>query len=275
MSAKRVVKAKSRTSGVKVLDKTLDLLEAVGANDKGCSLTELASLLDFPVGTIHRLLHHLIRRGYVEQDSTSKLYFLGLRVLVLRGQAIRAVQLAARARPFLRELTSASNCLSHLAVYRDGQVVYVDRVETLNTAAMFEPAGRRVPAYSVALGKVLLAGLSAQEFEAYLTDTRFVRITPNTLIEPKQLREHLEIVRERGYALDLQEASLGVWCVAAPIRDYTGRVIAAISISMREQPSQKRLDALIPLVTDTAWRISKELGFQTSSGQAILDLAIH
>jgi DNA-binding IclR family transcriptional regulator len=250
------------------------LLEAVGANEKGSSLTELASLLDLPIGTVHRLLQHLIRRGYVEQDSTSKLYFLGLRVLVLRGQAIRAVQLAARARPFLRELTSASNCLSHLAVYRDGQVVYVDRVETLNTAAMFEPAGRRVPAHSVALGKVLLAGLPAQELETFLTDTRFVKFTPNTLVEPKQLREHLEIVRERGYALDLQEANLGVWCVATPIRDYTGRVIAAISISMREQPSQKRLDTLIPLVTDTALCISKELGFQTSSSQALLDLAI-
>jgi len=271
MPPKRVTKSKSRAPGVKVLDKALDLFEAVSANEKGSSLIGLASLLDLPVGTVHRLLKHLSRRGYIEQDPTSKLYFLGLRVLALQSKSIQAIQLAAHARPFLRELTSLSNCLSHLAVYRDSQVVYVDRVETLNTAAMFVPAGKRVPAYSVALGKVFLADLSLPELDDYLAHVQFIKFTPHTLTDAKYLRQHLEMVREHGFALDRQEAQLGVWCVAAPIRDYTGNVVAAISVSMREEPSQNRLDFLIPQITDTAERISETLGFQLSN-QAILDL---
>ncbi len=260
----------NQSAGVKVLDKTFDILEAIGADERGTSLTDLAIELELPTATVFRLLQHLVRRGYVEQDPTSKLYYLGLRVLVLRGGAIRAVQLAARARPFLRELMTASNCVAHLAVYRDTDVVYIDRVDTPNTAAVWVPVGDRAPAHCTALGKALLASMPDVELEDYLARASLVRRTPQTLTDPDLLRAHLRVVREQGYATDIQEATLGVWCVASPIHDYTGRAIAAVSVSMRSEPSPQRLEQLIPLVMDTALKVSKEVGYQPQMPEASL-----
>lgn len=261
--------------GVKVLDKTLDILEALSASEQGRSLTDLAATLGLPSTTVFRLLKHLARRGYVEQNPTSKLYLLGLRVLSLRGTAIRAIQLAARARPFLREMMVTTNCLSHLAVLRDDQVVYIDRVDTPNTVAHFVPIGNRAPAYCTALGKVLLAGCSNEQLQDYLARANFVQLTHNTLASADRLRPQLDTVRRCGYAVDMQEQEVGVWCVAAPVRDFTGHTIAAVSVSMRQEPSPERVQALIMAVVETARKISQDLGFRPETQAAVLDLELH
>jgi DNA-binding IclR family transcriptional regulator len=88
------------------------------------------------------------------------------------------------------------------------------------------------------------------------------------------LKQQLQLVRERGYAVDMEEATLGVWCVAAPVRDYTGRTVAAMSVSMNERPSPERIEQWALLVTDCARRISQEAGYRPESADAVMDLVV-
>ncbi|MCG2767369.1 MAG: IclR family transcriptional regulator [Anaerolineae bacterium] len=259
-------------SGVKVLDKAFDTLETIGSSERGLSLTEVVSELGIPHATAHRLLHHLTDRGYVEQDPATKRYFLGIQILALRARVIYVWQIATRARPLLRDMMLATTCLSHLAVYRNGEVVYVDRVDTADSVARFIPVGKRVPAHCSALGKTLLAHLPSRTLQDYLSNADLTQLTPYTLTDPDNLQENLFLVRERGYALDLQEMEEGNWCVAAPVRDYSGRTVAAISIATKDPSKAEGLHALASIVTETALRISTELGFRPESDQ--IDLAL-
>jgi len=262
----------TQAPSIKVLDKALDLLEAIGTTDHGKSLPELTAELGLPTTTVHRLLQNLARRGYVELDSSRKLYFLGFRVLALRAQSIWVVQLVARARPFLRDMMLATKSLAHLAIFRDGMVVYVDRVDTPESVARFIPVGRTVPAYATALGKILLASLPHEDLEDYIAHTKLDPFTPKTLTDPNQFRQHLNLVRGRNYALDIEEQIEGNWCVAAPIRDYTGRTIAAISVTTKNKAVSEQLDSFIPIVTQTALQISKDLGYKPPETGSGLDL---
>lgn len=260
--------------GVKVLDKAFALLEAVGASEQGRSLTELASALDLPTATVFRLMHHLARLGYIEQEPGSKRYSLGLRVLTLKASAIQSVRFAALARPHLRDLMLATGCLAQLAVYRDGDIVYVDRVETPTTSRRLVPMGMRVPAHTTALGKALLAALPQVELEGFLGRAPLETRTPNTLTDARGLKSHLQLVCERGYAVDMEEAALGRWCVAAPIRDYSARAVAAVSVSLNERPLPEQIEQLALQVTDCARRISQEAGYRPESVNAVLDLMV-
>lgn len=264
--------ARTRPPTVKVVDKTLALLEEIASSEQGYSLTDLATRLDMPNATVFRLLQHLVRRGYVEQDSSSKLYFLGLKVLVLRTGAIRTLQLAARARPFLRDLSQAAGYAAHLAVYRDGEVVYIDRVDTPHTVGAWVPIGMRAPASVTALGKVLLAALPAPELDSFLSSSPLPQRTPHSITDPAVLRDHLRLVRERGYAQDMQEASPGVWCIAAPVRDYSARVVAAVSISARAAYQAEETQTLILLLQECALRVSCETGFRPQTVEEALGL---
>ncbi len=169
-------------------------------------------------------------------------------------------------------LMLASGCLTQLAVYRDGDVVYLDRVETSSTSRTLRPVGMRVPAHTTALGKALLAALPEAEREAFLRRTTLAGRTPNTLTDAGVLRRHLQTVREQGYAVDREEAALGVWCVAAAIWDYSARVVAAVSVSMNEHPSPERIEQLALLVTDYARRISREAGYRPEGADTVMDM---
>jgi IclR family acetate operon transcriptional repressor len=267
--------SQANSGGVKVLTKAFALLEAVGESESGRSLTELAGELEMPVGTVHRLLRHLVMLGYLEQAPDSKLYHLGLKVLTLRAGAIAALHLAFLARPHLRELMLTTGCVAHLAAYRSGEVVYLDRVDTPDTVGRLTPSvGRRYAAHRTALGKVLLAALPDGELDEFLATTSLARFTPNTITDPTLLKEHLITVRMRGYALDREEGTPGLWCVAAPVRDYTGRTVAATSVSMHSRPGPARLQELIRIVGERAGRISAAAGYPMAAADAIMELPV-
>jgi DNA-binding IclR family transcriptional regulator len=120
----------------------------------------------------------------------------------------------------------------------------------------------------------MLASLPNAELDEFLNNALLAAATPNTLTDPTLLRQHLLTVRTRGYALDQEEASLGVWCVAAPVRDYTGRTVAAISVSMYQRPDADRLQELIRLVGARAGRISAAAGHPAAGVGAHMELAV-
>ncbi len=212
---------------VQSVDRALDLLEALARSGGPVGVGELAALTGLPQGTAHRLLRSLRARGYVRHDVARK-YSLGAAAFRLGDAAQRS--LAHSARPYLATLVDYAGETANLSVLEGDDVVYVAQVPSPHTLRMFAEVGRHVPAHSTASGKVLLAALPAEQAVALVRRAGLPALTPNTLTEPAALLEELDLVRDRGWAVDEGEHELGVRCVAVPV----GRgadVLAALSLS--------------------------------------------
>jgi Transcriptional regulator len=212
-------------TGVQSVDRALDVLEALAEHGGEAGLSEIAAATGLPYGTIHRLLRTLLARGYVRQESDRR-YALGGALVRLGGAAENMV--AAWARPYLARMVELSGETANLAVLEGDFVVYVAQVPSPRRLRMFAEVGRRVPAHSTAVGKVLLA--DRPDAAAVLERTGLPRRTDQTITSVPAMLAELEAVRDRGYALDLGEEETGVHCLAVPVRDG-GRVVAAMSVS--------------------------------------------
>lgn len=238
------------------------LLELLGNADQGLGVSTLAQQSQLPVGTTHRLLNTLKQLGYVEQDRETHKYTLGLRFLNLRGAIINQLNLAAVAMPVMKELMQRVNETVHLAIFNEGEIVYIERVEGLQTQGMYTRIGKRAPAHSTALGKTMLAYMPEAVVHQVVERRGLPRFSSTTITTLPELVRELEAIRLRGYALDNGETGEPVRCVAAPVRDYTGQVIAAISISGPQERMHPSRDAeLGEAVCRAAKLISARLGY--------------
>lgn len=249
--------------GIRTLERALSILELLGSADSGMTLSAIAQKIDLPVGTTHRMLRALIAHGYVEQDLRTKWYELGLKVMELRGSMItQAVSMAGEVRPYLRSLAVASGLRCHLAIYRGGKVIYIDRVDSSSDATAYVPLGLQAPAYATGLGKVLLAYAPAEEVDALLASNSRQKFTSHTITEADALRAELTLTRARGFAIDHGESSEFRSCIGAPIFDYRARAIAAISVAGDVDEVTQRAAELGPVVVATAQAISEHFGYR-------------
>ena len=171
--------------------------------------------------------------------------------------------LLRQSRPVLEWLVSECNETTYVAILKEFHIVYLDVVETDLTVRVVPRVGARLPAYCTAAGKVQLAYMTDEELENYIPTKELKRFTPNTIADKEELKLHLKKVAEIGYATDNEELDPGVRCVAAPIRDYTRRIIGAVSISGPSMRfSDERMEKeLIPLVRKASEEISFKLGY--------------
>lgn len=195
------------------------------------NMTELSDKLKLYPSTIHRILDTLKYRGYVEQDPHTQKYQLGIKTLELGMAKFHQMDLIREATHYLKELVKQCNETVHLGVLDEGEVLYLAKEESSQTIRMISYVGKRAPLHCTSLGKVLLAHLPENERKRMLTKKELSRFTENTIVDKKELEKELSKVREQGFALDREENEKDVRCVAAPIRNYQGEAIAAISIS--------------------------------------------
>lgn len=253
---------KKPTYPLKALDKSLAILEILSQESSPLSIAELSERLAIYPSTIHRILDTLRYWGYVEQDSDTQRYQLGLKVLDLGMAKLQGMELVKEAAPYLKGLRDQSNETVHLAVLEEGEVLYLDKKESPQSVRMVSQLGRRLPAHCTGLGKVLLAYLDEEEQEKVIKEKELSRFTENTITDRKKLREELSKVRHQGFAEDRGEHEKDVRCIAAPIKDHRGKVIAAISLSLpafRMNASKKR--KLKETLIQTGENISKRLGY--------------
>ncbi len=248
---------------VQAVDRALAILEALADSDRPVGLVELSARVKLHASTVHRLLASLARRGFAAQDPETGRYRLGMRAFQVGSAALQQVELRDVARPHLRWLMEETQETANLAVLLDGEVVYIDQVESRNLVRMFTRVGRRVPAHCTGVGKILLAGLGDREVLSLLAATGLPRFTPHTIVDLHRLLRVLREVRATGVALDNEEREVGVRCVAAPVRDHEGKVAAAVSISgPSSRITDDRLPQLIAAVRAATDRISRDLGWQ-------------
>lgn len=244
----------------------LDLLEEFRGEETELGVTELSKRLGLHKNNVFRLLATLESRGYMEQNKVTGNYRLGLRVLELGQVFIKHMGLLKMARPILEEISEKCNETAYLGLIRDDRVVYVDVVEATRPVRVISRVGVGLPVYCSAVGKAQIAFESADEVDRVLAETPLKRYTEHTLIDREALLGQLEEIRGRGYALDDEEFDEGIRCVGVPVRDYTRRVIAGISISgPAYRFSDERLqEQLIPLATEAGRRLSSRLGFEAA-----------
>ena len=223
--------SKAEASYSTAVERALGILETVAQRTAGMTHAEISRRLEIPKSSATYLLRALERRGYVQREGATGKYRLGLKVLSLaRGVEVGA-DLKKVALPVLERLVDRCGLTAHLAVLDQSDAVYVEKVDSPGFIKMDTWVGKRMELHSTGVGKALVAFLSAAEVEALIRGRSLKKRTPRTIVTHAGFLRELAKVRERGYAIDDEENSLGARCVAAPVYDGFGKVLAAVGLS--------------------------------------------
>ncbi|GAA4870641.1 IclR family transcriptional regulator [Saccharopolyspora cebuensis] len=221
--------AGSGPSVVKSADRALVILELLSRGRH--RLSDIAEILHLPLSSVHGLLGTLVHRGFAEFDQTTRTYGLGLKAWTV-GQGYTGHRgIVGLALPLMEGLAAETEETVQLSRLDGTENVYIAIAESPQPMKLVSAVGMRLPAHAVGLGKALLSGLSPEEWERRYRGVRLERFTDSTVTDLDALRAEVEGVRELGYAVDDEEYIVGCRCVAMPIRDHTGEVVAALSVS--------------------------------------------
>jgi IclR family transcriptional regulator, KDG regulon repressor len=248
-------------SYIAVMGKIFGVLERFveKGTTRGLAFSEIAKGLPFSRTTIHRILYSLGKLGYIEKSATGSCYRLTRKFHDLAGQGVAFRHLQALSKPLMQTLLIRHAETVNLGSLDGGQVAYLDVVQSPSALRIAALPGDRNPVHSTALGKAILAFLPESRTRAILGESPLLRKTPRTITQRTHLLEHLSAVRDQRVALDIEENVTGVTCVAAPIFDNTGRVIAAFSISGPASRMNAKLNAIKIDVRAAASTITKML----------------
>ena len=245
--------------------KALNVLEAFSDDRTELGVTQIAELLNSHKSSISRILMTLLAEGFVEKNPQTNKYRLGLKMVELGYRALKRFDLEELATPFLEELADKTNEIIHLAVLDKNEIIYSDKRGKEQVLTVATRIGGRHPAYCSAMGKVLLAGLSQERLNEVLAIEPLRRFTPTTITQVTILRKELERVRKQGFAIDNEESFPGIRCVAAPVYDRNGKIVAALSVTApRQRMGQERLKEIRELVVETARSISRRRGMNAA-----------
>lgn len=247
---------------VQSIDRAFDILELLSKEQDGLTLTTIGSQLDLPRSTVFRLLSALRQRGYIEQDGCGSSYRLGLGFIELCSLYLNNLELKTEAAPYIKELSARTRCTVFLAIQQQTDAVYIEKAEQFNSIRKYSIIGKRKPLYCTSLGKALLLDMPDHETRELLSTVKFEKTGPNTHQTIDELLEDLAASRIRGWTFDNEEAEPGMQCVAAPIRDYRGDIIAAASAVwlLADTPELDRTQ-VAKLIQSTTAVISKRMGY--------------
>lgn len=249
-------------NGILVLEKAMRVLSRFDSEHAEWGVTELSRDLKINKSTVSKILSTFENHHLLSKNPENRKYRLGLRLFELGSLVAEQMDLQKVAYPYMEELNRKVKETVHLVVMDNFEIVYINKVESSQSLRIVTRVGGRLPAYCTGVGKVLLSALSSQELELFFKKNRLKALTPNTITDRERLTKELAQIRAQGYALDNEEFSKGLMCIAAPIFNYTQKEIGAISISgPTHRILEKDINALIALVKGTAQQISRQLGF--------------
>jgi len=246
---------------VQSLDRTFDLLELLAQFPEGLGLSDISTKIGLHKSTVHRLLGSLKERSYIEQDEASGRYRIGVAFIALAAPYLNQLDLKTVVEPEMRRLSDRLGVTVYLATLRDDEVVYLDKVERYDGFRRFDIIGRHVPVHCTSLGKSLVMDMAPGRIREMFHRRPPLKLTSGTITDIERIIENIEVCRERGWSSDLEEHEEGVNCVGAPIRDYRGRTVAAISAVWRVVRSGEEMDEAGQNVADAAGEISRRFGF--------------
>jgi IclR family transcriptional regulator, KDG regulon repressor len=259
----RTSKAPVERYRIHVIDRAAQILDCFGFDHQELSVSEIGAKTGLHRSTAHRILMALEYNDLIKQNPSTGKYHLGIKLFKLGHQAVSQLNLREICRPFLSRLMNDTKETIHLAVLDDDQVLYLDKVEGPHALRMPSRVGRYIPTYCTSLGKAMLSCLDDQEVKSILRRQTLKPHTENTVKNINQLLADLRSVRKRGYAVDNEEIEIGLRCVGAPLRDYTGGMVGAISVAAPSaRLSEKNTPVIGRMVIAIAAGISQKLGFE-------------
>lgn len=253
-------------SNVQSLERALTILNTLSDYPDGIQIARLTELVGLSKSTTHRLLATLSSMNYVVKDPENDKYKLGLQVLFLSRNILNQNNIVSTARPYLEKLSAEINETVHLCVEDLGEITYIDKIESNQTIRMYSRIGSRAPMYCTAVGKILYSGMDPDYFEQSIAKVNFQRKTPKTITSVEELRHEVTKVKQQGFALDDIENEEGIRCIAAPIYNHEGKIVASFSISGPSNRVTMSLinDSLINKMKQVSIDISRNLGYTGS-----------
>jgi DNA-binding IclR family transcriptional regulator len=218
-----------KTYTVRAVERAAQILSSFDREHAEQGVSEIAQATGLHKATAHRILMTLLNSGFLERAADGEKFRLGLRMVELGLGALHRLDLRRAAYPYMQQLVEGFRETCTLGVFDRGQVLYVEVVHSERSLTIAARVGRHLPAHCTASGKVLLAFLPLEVLEPLL-QAPLAAYTEKTITSPARLREELEVVRQRGYALADEEFEAGIWAASVPIRDIDGNVIAAMSL---------------------------------------------
>ncbi|GGD78757.1 IclR family transcriptional regulator [Paenibacillus nasutitermitis] len=245
--------------------RALTILSCFSDEQPEVRVSDVAKQLDLTISNVSRLLATMEAMGYVEKDEFSGFYRLGTKIVTLGGIALNNYDIRKQALPELHALEQQLGLGANLAMLKENQIFYLAHVDSHHSPRMYTLIGRSNPLHCTGIGKVLLAHMGSDQLEKALSPDQLFAYTSKTLTSKEQLMEQLHLIRERGYAMEDEELALGRACLAAPVRNRKGDVIAGISISgsLSEIRLEQREQELSRILIEVSDHISMKMGYIT------------
>lgn len=247
-------------SVLQTVDRALQIIEMLGR--EAMTAKDIQMKLDLNKTTVHRLMMTLLNRGFVERNEATGIYQIGLKLIEISSIRLNQIELKTEAVPFLHQLANKVNQSVQLAILDENQAVFIEKVEKYQSFHMYCQTGKRIPLYCSAVGKCLLLDKSDVDIRSLLDSVPMNRFTSLTLTNTEDVLEMIHLGRKEGFTRDNAEHEPDVYCVAAPIFDYRGTIVASASITgfdhkIFEEEGKWARDELI----NTCYLISKRIGY--------------
>lgn len=247
---------------VQTLERSLDVLEVLSQADEALGVTEIGNRVGLHKSTVHRILQTLAYRGYVEKEKDRDRYHLGIKIVELGIKFFDDLQIRKVAEPFLAELAKTFDEVVHLVLYDEGEIVYLDKMESSQVISMRSRVGRRALMHCTAVGKAILASLSETEVRHIMATKGMPKLTQKTIITIDDMLKELIEIKRTKIAKDDEENEMGIICLGTPVLDYSGRAIGGVSVSgPANRMEEKGLDKIGSELRKVGEEISAKLGF--------------
>jgi len=253
--------AEPRDGGVQSVDRALSILETLAEDDQGYRLSDLAVRTGLSTSTVHRLLATLESRRFVQFNRADSKWHVGARAFTVGATFARRRNFSAQAVPYLRKLRDLTRETANLAVVDDEFIIVLTRMESREIMRSLTKVGGRVAMVASGVGKAVLATYSNEEVSAVIQHHGMPRLTEKSIVRPSDLFKELETIRRQGYAVDDEEACMGLRCIAAVVYNDCAEPLAAISVSgMTGRLTDDRLPQLGQIVREVAAELTLALG---------------
>lgn len=257
-----IVKGADAAGGIQSLHRAFAILQAVVHSREGIGLADLSKEVGLHTSTTFHLAKTLVTLGVIRQEPDSKKYRIGTRLFSLAAGALDELELLSIARPVLKTLAEDTGESSHIAVRAGKEIYIIGHCDGTASIRLAERIGTARPPHATAIGKILLSGLDPEQFDKVVSSLTLNQITPKTIVDRDALKIEIDSIRRNGIAFDDGELSPDLRCLAAPVFDFRGQMIAAIGISAPMwRMGLNRVGSTSETVTNAATSLSALLGY--------------